>query len=43
MRGCDRRIHFAAFVRDLMVTTEVRWGYTPVMLGLKKGEFSVSA
>lgn len=34
MRGCDWRIRSAAFVRDLRVTTEVRWDYTPEMLGL---------
>ncbi len=34
MRGCDRKIHSAAIVQDLMVTIEVRWGYTREMLGL---------
>jgi len=33
-RGYDRKIHSAAFVQDLMVTIEVRWGYTQGMLGL---------
>jgi hypothetical protein len=35
MHGCDQKIRSAAFVQDLMVTTEVRWGYTLEMLGLK--------
>ena len=35
MRGYDQKIRSAAFVQDLMVTTEVRWGYTQEMPELR--------
>jgi hypothetical protein len=35
MHDCDQKIRSAAFVQDLMVTTEVRWGYTQEMLELE--------
>jgi hypothetical protein len=35
MRGCDQKFRSAAVAQDLMVTTEVRWGYTQEMPGLE--------